>query len=140
MGLTSRPGPIVDDHGRRIGTHAGVHAFTVGQRRGLNCPASEPYYVTRIDPESNTLHVCFKKDLACHQMTVAQVVWHDDRPDQVLEVAVKIRYRHKEISATLTRMETTGQVMFHQPQYAVTPGQTAVFYDGPKVLGSGIIQ
>ncbi len=140
MGLTSRPGPIIDGHGRRVGSHAGVHAFTVGQRKGLNCPASEPYYVRRIDPESHTLHVCFKKDLARQQMTVAQMVWHDDRPEPVREVAVKIRYRHKETGATLTRQGTTGRVMFHQPQYAVTPGQTAVFYSGSRVLGSGIIQ
>jgi len=140
VGLTSLPGPIIDGHGRRIGTHPGVHAFTVGQRKGLNCPASEPYYVRRIDPEANTLHVCFKKDLARQEMTVTQMVWHDDRPEPVREVAVKIRYRHKETGATLTRMESMGRVRFHQPQYAVTPGQTAVFYEGTKVLGSGIIQ
>jgi tRNA-specific 2-thiouridylase len=139
-GLPSQPGPIIDTHGRRVGTHAGVHAFTVGQRRGLNCPASEPYYVRQIDPATRTLHVCFKKDLAVQQMAVEQMVWHDDRPEAVREVAVKIRYRHTETGATLTRQGTTGRVTFRTPQYAVTPGQTAVFYQDRQVLGSAIIQ
>lgn len=139
-GLAPEPGPIIDIHGRRVGTHTGVHAFTVGQRRGINCPASEPYYVRRIDPFTHTLHVCFKKDLAQSQMTVEQLVWHDTRSETGKEVAVKIRYRHKEVPATLTRRGTSGQVLFNQPQYAVTPGQTAVFYNGPQVLGSAIIQ
>ncbi len=145
-GLTPEPGPIMDFHGRRVGTHAGVHAFTVGQRRGINCPASEPYYVRRIDPSTHTLHVCFKKDLAQQEMTVNQMVWNDPRGTDALpfnaarKVAVKIRYRHKEAPAMLTRQGTSGQVLFNQPQYAVTPGQAAVFYHGPRVLGSAIIQ
>lgn len=144
-GLSPKPGPIMDIHGRRVGTHTGVHAFTVGQRRGINCPSSEPYYVRRIDPFTHTLHVCFKKDLAQQQMTVDQMVWHDTRSDTLpdnaaLDVAVKIRYRHKEAPARLIRQGTTGQVWFNHPQYAVTPGQTAVFYRGDRVLGSGIIQ
>jgi tRNA-specific 2-thiouridylase len=140
IGLTSQPGPIIDIHGRRVGTHAGVHAFTVGQRRGINSPAAEPYYVRQIDPATRTLHVCFKKDLAVKQMTVEQMVWHDDDPETVQEVAVKIRYRHKETGATLTRLGTTGRVTFKTPQYAVTPGQIAVFYRDRQVLGSAIIQ
>jgi tRNA-specific 2-thiouridylase len=141
IGLTSRPGPIIDSHGRQVGTHSGVHAFTVGQRRGLNCPASEPYYVRRIDPATHTLHVCFKKDLAQQEMTVDQMVWHDTWFDTPRKVSVKIRYRHKEADAILTPQGSDmGRVIFHQPQYAVTPGQAAVFYKGPKVLGSGIIQ
>jgi tRNA-specific 2-thiouridylase len=141
IGLTSRPGPIIDSHGRQVGTHTGVHAFTVGQRRGLNCPASEPYYVRRIDPANHTLHVCFKKDLARQEMTVDQMVWHDTVFEETRKVSVKIRYRHKEVDAILTRQGSDmGRVTFHQPQYAVTPGQAAVFYNGTKVLGSAIIQ
>jgi tRNA-specific 2-thiouridylase len=140
IGLASRPGPIIDIHGRQVGTHTGVHAFTVGQRRGINCPASEPYYVRRIDPATHTLHVCFKKDLAQQQMTVEQMIWHDPRFEAVQNVSVKIRYRHKETDAVLTRQGSSGQVRFKQPQYAVTPGQAAVFYNGPRVMGSGIIQ
>ncbi len=100
IGLTSRPGPIIDSHGRQVGTHTGVHAFTVGQRRGLNCPAAEPYYVRRIDPADHTLHVCFKKDLARQEMTVDQMVWHDTVFEETRKVSVKIRYRHKEVDAS----------------------------------------
>jgi tRNA-uridine 2-sulfurtransferase len=138
--LVSKPGPVVDINGRQVGTHTGVHAFTVGQRRGINCPASEPYYVRKIDPLTHTLHVCFKKDLATRDMAVAQMVWHDAPGDGVVKTAAKIRYRHTEAPALLKRRGTVGQVIFTTPQYAVTPGQAAVFYSGRRVLGSGIIQ
>jgi tRNA-uridine 2-sulfurtransferase len=174
-GLTPEPGPVVDVNGRQVGVHQGVLPFTVGQRRGINCPAPEPYYVRKIDPAAHTLHVCFKKDLARREMTVEQLVWHDAgadevpsdsarsdlagsgavrgdaarpddarpdtaRPEPALEVAVKIRYRHPEAPATLIRRGTGGKVIFQQPQYAVAPGQAAVFYRGRQVLGSAIIQ
>lgn len=78
-------------------------------------------------------------------MTVKQLVWHDTRSDALpdnatLEVAVKIRYHHRQAPATLVCQGTSGRVLFNQPQYAVTPGQAAVFYHGPRVLGSAIIQ
>jgi tRNA-uridine 2-sulfurtransferase len=169
-GLVPEPGPVVDINGRQVGVHNGVHAFTVGQRRGINCPASEPYYVRKIDPATHTLHVCFKKDLARKEMTVEQLIWHDTRSDaiqpdaarsdagpsdagpsdairpdagqfeSVQEVAAKIRYRHTEAPAFLIRRGTFGRVLFRRPQYAVTPGQAAVFYSGRQVLGSAIIQ
>jgi tRNA-specific 2-thiouridylase len=96
--------------------------------------------VRQIDPATHTLHVCFKKDLAQQQMTIEQMIWHDPRFEAVQNVSVKIRYRHKETDAVLTRQGSSGQVRFKQPQYAVTPGQAAVFYNGPRVMGSGIIQ
>ncbi|MCF8092160.1 MAG: tRNA 2-thiouridine(34) synthase MnmA [Desulfotignum sp.] len=139
-GIIAEPGPVVDVNGRQVGSHTGLHAFTVGQRRGINCPASQPYYVRKIDPLTNTLHVCFKQDLAKNEMTVEQMIWHGDKTDTVQEVAAKIRYSHSEALATLSRRGTFGHVRFSEPQYAVTPGQAAVFYRGRQVLGSAIIQ
>jgi tRNA-uridine 2-sulfurtransferase len=139
-GLGPRPGPVMDINGRQVGTHNGVQAFTIGQRRGINCPASEPYYVKKIDPSTNTLYVCFKPDLAQTGMEVEQVMWNDTCADDIQDVATRIRYRHKEAPSRLIRNQTPGRVVFQEPQYAVTPGQAAVFYRGRRVLGSGIIQ
>lgn len=139
-GNAPRKGPVMDMNGRHVGTHDGVFRFTIGQRRGINCPASEPYYVRKIDPLTNTLHVCFKQDLAQTQMAVDSIMWNDSDSDDTGNVKTKIRYHHKEAASRLHRNGSSGRVVFNHPQYAVTPGQAAVFYKGKRVSGSGIIQ
>ncbi|HKJ98944.1 MAG TPA: tRNA 2-thiouridine(34) synthase MnmA [Desulfotignum sp.] len=138
--MPSQKGPVLDISGRQVGTHNGVFQFTIGQRRGINCPASEPYYVNKIDPVTNTLHVCFKQDLARTQMAVDSIIWNDPDSDDVQELKTKIRYHHKEAESRLFRKKDGARVVFKHPQYAVTPGQAAVFYKGKRVSGSGIIQ
>ncbi|MEE4364763.1 MAG: tRNA 2-thiouridine(34) synthase MnmA [Desulfotignum sp.] len=139
-GMAPRKGPVMDMTGRHVGTHDGVFKFTIGQRRGINCPASEPYYVRKIDPLTNSLHVCFKKDLAQDQMAVDSIMWNDPDTDDTQNLKTKIRYHHKEADSRLYRKGSAGRVIFNHPQHAVTPGQAAVFYKGKKVSGSGIIQ
>lgn len=139
-GLTPQKGPIRDLSGKRVGTHKGLHTFTVGQRRGINCPASEPYYVHTIDLAHNTLHVCFKQDLARSDMGVDDIIWNDSDTSGIQEVTTKIRYSHQGAASRLERKRTRGRVIFEIPQNAVTPGQAAVFYKGTRVAGSGIIQ
>ncbi len=139
-GMAPQKGPVIDMKGRQVGTHDGVFRFTIGQRRGINCPASEPYYVRKIDPLTNTLHVCFKKDLALTEMAVDSIMWNDPDSDDAGNVKTKIRYHHKEAESRLYRNGSAGRVVFNHPQYAVTPGQAAVFYKGKRVSGSGIIQ
>ncbi len=138
--MTPRKGPVVDGSGRQVGTHNGIFGFTIGQRRGISCPASAPYYVQKIDPLTNTLHVCFKQDLAQTAMEVENIVWNNENTDDIQKVTTKIRYQHKAAPSMLQRRGSAGKVIFKEPQYAVTPGQTAVFYKKNKVLGSGIIQ
>lgn len=148
-GLTPEKGEIRDAQGKTIGTHRGVFPFTIGQRRGINCPGPEPYYVRKIDPTDNILHVCFKKDLIQKEMQVTDLCWNDDDfPSRNLRVRTKIRYGHREVLSRLIVDEkaspsdpkVSGQVIFDQAQEAVTPGQAAVFYEGDRVLGSAIIQ
>ncbi len=139
-GMTSQKGPVLDINGRQVGTHTGVFRFTIGQRRGINCPAPEPYYVRKIDPVTNTLHVCFKQDLAQTDMAVDSIMWNDPDSDNAQELKTKIRYHHKESESRLFRKGAAGRVVFKHPQYAITPGQAAVFYKGKRVSGSGIIQ
>ncbi len=134
------PGHIIDMDGKIIGRHTGLHQFTIGQRRGINCPSSEPFYVKSIDPGTNTLQVCFKKDLTCSRFTVYPVHWNYPVAAPVDEMTVKIRYSHPQVPARLIMEDQVGIVTLQEPQNAVTPGQAAVFYRKDRLLGAGIIQ
>lgn len=137
--LTS--GEIVSTSGEVIGTHAGIHRYTVGQRKGLGISAPQPIYVVQIDAEKNRVVVGNSDDLLKREMVVRRVNWIaiDDLPAP-LRVTVKIRSRAEESPATLTKNEDGSvSVGFDEAQRAVTPGQAAVFYDGDLVVGGGWI-
>ncbi|MCF8024104.1 MAG: tRNA 2-thiouridine(34) synthase MnmA [Desulfobacteraceae bacterium] len=135
------PGPIVDVDGNTIGTHKGLHRYTVGQRRGISCPASEPYYVVRIKPESNQLIVGFKNNLYKKNCYISGVNWLIPKPDKPLRVKVKIRYRHREADAYIEPgPENTAVIRFAEPQAAITPGQAAVCYTDDAVAAGGWIE
>jgi tRNA-specific 2-thiouridylase len=138
--IKSEPGNIVDMYGKVVGRHSGLHQFTIGQRKGINSPASEAYYVKRIDIGNNTLEVCFKKDLSTKRFWVKEINWNDEDQGTVPDITTKIRYSHRGALSTLTMKGSSGEVVFHEAQNAVTPGQAAVFYRGARVLGAGIIQ
>jgi len=140
--FSPRPGPIVDCRGRLLGRHDGLHLFTTGQRRGINCPASEPYYVIRLEPEANRLVVGFKPELESSRCRVGDINWLTARPENPIEVYARVRYRHRAAPARLVPMgETSARILFESPQSALTPGQGAVFYDAAgEVLGAGWIQ
>lgn len=133
-------GNIIDISGKIVGNHSGLHQFTIGQRRGINCPSTEPYYVKKIDVQNNILQVCYKKDLAQKSCSVEQLNWNSTRTHKVIDIEAKIRYRHKGAGAALTIHGQTGFVEFDMPQNEITPGQGAVFYRKSRVLGAGIIQ
>jgi tRNA-specific 2-thiouridylase len=139
-GIRYQPGDIVDTAGRRLGTHNGLHRYTVGQRRGINCPASSAYYVVRIDTRHNRLVVGFKDELIAAGCRVREINWIGGVPDGPLAVDTRIRYRHRAVASTLTPDgPDCADVRFVQPQSAVTPGQGAVFYRGDEVIGGGWI-
>jgi tRNA-specific 2-thiouridylase len=136
-----RPGPIVDAGGRVIGAHKGLHQFTVGQRRGINCPAKEPYYVLALDPCANRLVVGFKKDLAVRRCRLSGVRWIARPPGGGVRLMVRIRYRHTAVPAVFEPAAGgEGMLVFDRPETAVTPGQGAVFYREDEVLGAGWIE
>jgi tRNA-uridine 2-sulfurtransferase len=136
-----KSGPIVDMSGSTIGEHRGLHLFTIGQRKGINCPAAMPYYVVRIDPSKNRLIVGTKADLTADGCNVRDINWIR-RPERIeFEARVRLRYRHRETPAQVVIGENnSADVRFHSSQSAVTPGQAAVFYDGEEVLGGGWIE
>ena len=139
-GFKAEPGLIQDIKGNIIGKHRGLHLFTIGQRRGINCPASEPYYVVSIDIEKNRLVVGFKKDLLSSECKVDNINWINQEPVYPIEVKTRVRYRSKAVSSTLIpESKHNAVVKFKDPQSAITPGQGAVFYLNDEVLGGGWI-
>ena len=139
-GFRFAPGPIVDINGKVIGTHPGLHRFTIGQRRGINCPAAEPYYVVRLVPKRNCLVVGFKNDLYSLGCNVTRINWINAAPSRAFNAKIRVRYRHKEVAAEITPVNASNaMVRFENPQKAITPGQGAVFYQDDLVLGGGWI-
>jgi tRNA-uridine 2-sulfurtransferase len=139
-GFKPSPGIIEDLAGRPVGRHNGLYQFTVGQRRGINCPAAEPYYVVALDVARNVLVVGGKQDLRTRSCEVGQINWIDAPPVTSTEVQVRVRYRHASVPAILAPGEqTSAHITFVEPQSAVTPGQGAVFYRGDEVIGGGWI-
>ncbi|MGD9210364.1 MAG: tRNA 2-thiouridine(34) synthase MnmA [Desulfobacteraceae bacterium] len=139
-GFKMKPGPIVDLNGKVLGTHKGLHLFTIGQRRGINCPAKEPYYVVRLDPKHNRLVVGFKNALNSMGCQVTQINWLNTIPSTPFKAGVRVRYRHREVMATIEPENNTQVIVrFDTPQKAITPGQGAVFYHKDRVIGGGWI-
>ena len=145
--FTPEAGDIKDLDNKIVGRHQGLHKFTIGQRRGINCPAKEPYYVQHIDMKNNILKVCFKKELLKRELSFSDIAWNgsnnvqlSDKKTVIKNIMTKIRYGHRGALSTLSLNKTSGELVFDEPQNAITPGQAAVFYKGTRVLGAGIIQ
>ena len=136
---TAAPGEIVHVDGRKLGTHAGVVHFTIGQRRGIEIGGqAEPLYVVRIDPEKRKLVVGPRSALAIASARVEGVNW---LAEGQVEVCAKVRSLARPVEATLTRApaEAGAQLFFSNPEYGVAHGQSAVFYAGERLLGGGTI-
>jgi tRNA-specific 2-thiouridylase len=133
-------GPIVHADGRNLGTHAGVHRFTVGQRKGLGVAGTDRLYVLDVNGETDTVTVGPKAHLAADGLVLRDLRWLTAEPQT--EVLVRIRYRHPGVHATV-RVDaldpTRATLRFAEPQSAVAPGQAAVCYVGDRVVGGGWI-
>ncbi|NOT56029.1 MAG: tRNA 2-thiouridine(34) synthase MnmA [Deltaproteobacteria bacterium] len=135
-------GDIVDQDGQVVGSHEGIHQFTVGQRRGLGLGGlPEPQYVTAIDADRGQVTVGTKVQLMTRGLTASGVSWVEGVPTQDVMATVKIRYRHPAIpSRIVAQADGRAEVWFQESYPAVTPGQAAVFYAGDRVLGGGWIE
>jgi tRNA-specific 2-thiouridylase len=136
-------GEIVTAAGKKLGEHEGVHHFTVGQRRGLGIAKGEPLYVIATDPASQRVVVGSNDDLLRGSFFTRDVNWISIAGvTEPVRAQVKIRNKHAAAGATLlaTADRARVEVVFDEPQRAVTPGQGAVFYDGDLVLGGGWIE
>jgi tRNA-specific 2-thiouridylase len=134
-------GELVASNGEVIGRHDGISNFTVGQRKGLGVSSPSPLYVLQIDPVSHRVTVGADEELPSRTLRAGRLNWISI-PDLIapLRVKVKIRHRHEPAWATL-EPGGTGRALatFDEPQRAVTPGQSAVFYEGDEVVGGGWI-
>jgi tRNA-specific 2-thiouridylase len=160
-------GELVASNGEVLGRHEGISGFTVGQRKGLKIASPSPFYVLNIDPNSHRVTVGADEELATRELRANRVNWISiPKLTEPMRVKIKIRHRHEPAWAWIepvTRtssaaadsaasgarknsLEVDGSVLerevfaiFDEPQRAITPGQSAVFYDGDEVVGGGWI-
>jgi len=139
--ILGKPGDIVTHERRTIGEHEGLHRYTIGQRRGINVGGGIPYYVVSKDYTTNTLHVAYEHDerLLSQHATLEDMHWIGKAPSLPAKMRAKIRYRQEDQDVSLAETEGRLVATFMNPQRAVTPGQSAVLYDGEQCLGGGII-
>jgi tRNA-specific 2-thiouridylase len=137
-----KSGAIVNERGDALGTHGGVHRFTVGQRKGLGISAPAPLYVLKLDAESGTVTVGPRASLERSCLTARGVNWIAvDAPVSWIVASAQIRHRHAAAPGRVRALEEgRAEFLFDEPQSAVTPGQAVVFYDGEVVVGGGWIE
>lgn len=136
-----RPGPIVDTDGRRVGTHAGLVNYTIGQRRGLGLATATPRYVVDLDAATNTLTVGAPVDLERDRLLATDVNFIACAPPRdAIAVEARIRHNHRAAPARVRVLDDgRAEVVFDTPQRAITPGQSVVWYRGDLVVGGGVI-
>ena len=134
-------GEIVSTSGEVLGTHTGIHRYTIGQRRGIGVAQPRPLYVLSIDTIKDRVIVGYDDELLSNEFTAAGVNWIAlDSPAGPVRAEVRVRYRHTAAPATITPLEDNRvRVEFDEPQRAITPGQATVFYRGDEVVGGGWI-
>jgi tRNA-specific 2-thiouridylase len=150
--LSHAPGPIEDERGRRLGTHVGLSFYTLGQRQGLGIggvrgradAAGEhaPWFVARKDLQRNVLVVVQGHEhpaLQYASLAADDLSWIAGVPPAPGRYAAKTRYRQTDAACALSLRDAALMLDFDQPQWAVTPGQSAVLYDGEVCLGGGVI-
>lgn len=140
-GKTPEPGPFLDLNGNVVGTHCGIIHYTVGQRRGLRMPSDGKIYVVKILPERNAVVVGPNEALFTRECLVPGMHWiSGEAPALPFRCSAKTRYRQPEQPCTIYPAGEAGvRLVFDEPLRAITPGQSAVLYDGDTVLGGGII-
>ena len=150
--LSHQPGPMLDDAGRERGRHLGLSFYTLGQRQGLGIGgvaatgraggAHDPWYVAHKDMAHNTLHVVQGHDhpwLQSPWLEANDTSWVAGRPPAAGAMAAKTRYRQVDAACRFMAQDRGFRLEFDAPQWAVTPGQSAVLYDGAVCLGGGVI-
>lgn len=139
--LPDTAGELVTAGGTVRGGHTGIHNFTVGQRKGLGLASPDPLYVLQIDPVSNRVTVGSEQELLSTKLVARQLNWISvETLREPARARVKIRHRHEPAWATLVLTgEDEVTATFDEPARAITPGQSAVFYQGDEVLGGGWI-
>lgn len=135
-----KPGHFVDRQGKILGRHDGIWNFTIGQRKGLGIAAERPLYVLELRPETNEVVVGFIDACGQSELTAADMAWLSiDAPAGPLHCSAKIRSSQRPTPVEVIPGKAGVRVVFAEPQKAIAPGQSVVFYQGDLVLGGGII-
>jgi tRNA-specific 2-thiouridylase len=137
--VDATPGDIVDLEGRVLGRHDGLPFYTVGQRHGLGIALGTPAYVVRLDARRNRVVLGTADALLSASARLQDVRWLVQPERDEFPAQARIRYRARCTSAQVTLKESEALVRFLEPQRAVAPGQSVVFYDGDTVLGGGVV-
>lgn len=137
--IANKEGPIIDMDGNVVGTHKGIFAYTVGQRRGIGVSSRTPLYVTRIDHVRNAVHVGPKEAAYSKELRVADLNRLVPSVEEKFRAHVKVRSTMKAEPATVILSGDKANVVFDEPQWAPAPGQSVVFYIGDMAAGGGII-
>ncbi len=132
-------GDIIDGKGNILGRHRGIAYYTIGQRQGLGIALGYPAYIIGIEAKTNRIIIGPKAQALSKSFMVKECHFIADFPEKKIAAKVKIRYNHKEAPADIYPMGEKIRVAFKKAQFAVTCGQSAVFYDKDTVLGGGII-
>jgi tRNA-specific 2-thiouridylase len=140
-GINESSGEFVLADGTVVGTHGGIHRYTVGQRRGMGIAWKEPLYVIGIDVATNRIVVGTEKELYVETFTINGCNWITSPLEDVFSAFCRIRYRHSPVPCKVTMLpEARAQITFDFPEKGVTPGQAAVLYCDDEVLGGGWIE
>jgi len=139
MSTDIRPGSVIDKYGNILGQHQGIAFYTIGQRQGLGIAKGYPLYITKIDPGNNIIVVGRKEEAYNKEFWIKEPHFILKPLKMKIAVKVRIRYNHKEAPAEVIPFGNQIKICFRKPQFAITPGQSAVFYDKNMVLGGGII-
>jgi len=140
QGIKIKSGLVLDKEGNILGRHKGIAFYTIGQREGLGIAKGYPLYVTKIEPRTNRIFVGTKKDALKSEFLVKEAHFIPKIIKKKVALKVKIRYNHKEMPADVLFENKKIKVCFKKPQFAITPGQSAVFYDKDVVVGGGVIE
>jgi tRNA-uridine 2-sulfurtransferase len=134
-------GNFIDKNGKILGKHKGYPFYTIGQRKGLDIALGHPVFVTKIDPEKNTVMLGDEEDLEQNEMLVGKLnLIKYDTITHGMEAMTKIRYKDKGTLSNLYLENGQVRVRFYENAKGIAPGQSAVFYDGDDVIGGGIIK
>jgi len=134
------PGPIIDSCGKILGTHQGIPFYTIGQREKLGIACGYPLYVSRIDSRKNTLVVGKKEELLKKIFLVKDIIYPGRALQKKTLLLVRVRHLSAELPAWVKPVGEKIEVTFKEPCFAITPGQSAVFYKKDAVIGGGIIE
>lgn len=140
--ITQKPGAIVDQTGKVLGQHSGIHHYTIGQRKGLGIAAAEPLYVIKLDAALNQVVVGNRDSAGRSECYVHRLNWVSiPETTTPIRAEVQVRYRSPAVAVNVIPLpDSRLKLVFDEPQFGITPGQAAVIYDGDMVLGGGIIE